>query len=173
MSRLSGLGKRKIIADRRLWVECRRPHNKKLLIASGCFGMILTGFMSKNTPYNCKIKGVRAHINNCIGRISFVLQKLGREGDLCVEPLAQKFASSSCEILRVHWQLATRWPIPIWRIESPNAHDAFHYLNLHPHIAMSLLVEIHLKPALVQVIKFKCAKTGVFISVIKVITIFP
>ena len=58
-----------------------RPENKNLLIASGCFGMILTGFMSKNTPYNCKIKGARAHINNCIGRISFVLQKPGREGD--------------------------------------------------------------------------------------------
>ena len=85
--------------------------------------MILTGFMSKNTP-NCKIKGARVHINNCIGRISFVLQKLGREGDLCVEPLAQKFASSSREILRLHWQPATRWLIPIRRIEPPNAHDA-------------------------------------------------
>ena len=49
----------------------------------------------------------------------------------------------------------------------------FHYLNLQPHIALSSLVENHLKLALVQVIKFKCVKTGVFISVIKVITIFP
>ena len=27
-------------------------------------------------------------------------------------------------ILRLYWQPATRWPIPIRRIESPNAHDA-------------------------------------------------
>jgi len=59
----------------------QRAMRKKLFVASGCFDMILKGFMSKNTPYNCKIKGARAHINNCIGRISFVLQKPGREGD--------------------------------------------------------------------------------------------
>jgi hypothetical protein len=42
-----------------------RPENKNVLVASGCFGMILMGFMSKNPPYNCKFKGARAHINNC------------------------------------------------------------------------------------------------------------
>jgi hypothetical protein len=50
MSRLSGLGKGKIIADRQLWVVTGRPENKNLLVASGCFDMILKGFMSENIP---------------------------------------------------------------------------------------------------------------------------
>ena len=51
-SATTGIGKRKIIADRQIWVGCRRPENKNLLVASlfdGCFDMILKGFMSKNT----------------------------------------------------------------------------------------------------------------------------
>ena len=35
--------------DRQQRVGCRRPENKNLLVASGCFNMILKGFMSKNT----------------------------------------------------------------------------------------------------------------------------
>jgi hypothetical protein len=46
MPRLTGLGKRKIIADRLLWVATGRPENKNLLVASGLFGIILTGFMT-------------------------------------------------------------------------------------------------------------------------------
>ena len=42
-SRLSGLGKRKIIADRPLWVVGWRPENSKLRIASGCFWVISSG----------------------------------------------------------------------------------------------------------------------------------
>jgi hypothetical protein len=42
--------------DRQLWVATGRPENKNLLFASGCFDMILKGFISDNTPYNFKIK---------------------------------------------------------------------------------------------------------------------
>jgi hypothetical protein len=34
---------------RRFWVVTGRPENKNLLVASGCFDMILKSFMSKNT----------------------------------------------------------------------------------------------------------------------------
>jgi len=34
----------------RLLAETGRPENKKLLVASGCFDMILKGFMSENIP---------------------------------------------------------------------------------------------------------------------------
>jgi hypothetical protein len=50
MSRLSGLGKPKMIANRQQRVGNGRPENKNLLVASGCFDMILMGFMSENIP---------------------------------------------------------------------------------------------------------------------------
>ncbi|MEI7996694.1 MAG: hypothetical protein WCH01_17500 [Methylococcaceae bacterium] len=36
-------------AECRLWVVTGRPEIKNLLVANGCFGMILTGFMNENT----------------------------------------------------------------------------------------------------------------------------
>ena len=61
---MTGIGKLKSISECLKGVANGRPENKNLLVASGCFGMILMGFMSKNPPYNCKFKGARAHINN-------------------------------------------------------------------------------------------------------------
>ena len=46
---MTGIGKLKAIFECLKGGDCRRPENKNLLVASGCFNMILKGFMSKNT----------------------------------------------------------------------------------------------------------------------------
>ena len=42
-SRMTGIGKRKIIVDRQLWVDCGRSENGNLLIANGYFLVISSG----------------------------------------------------------------------------------------------------------------------------------